>query len=121
MMRNRSVTSGHRYGTTSAVKSKSVTSILLRRRSGCLRRDRAGQPEQGWYPEERISGLDVLRAYTEGPARASGEGYQRGRLSAGYVCDFAAWDTDLVTADPEKIRSAQVTLTVVGGEVVFDA
>ncbi len=85
------------------------------------RRDRAGQPEQGWYPEERISGLDVLKAFTEGPARASGEGHQRGRLCPGYASDFTAWDTDLVTADPEKIRSAQVMLTVVGGEVVFDA
>ncbi len=85
------------------------------------RRDRGGSPAEGWHPEERISGLEVLKAYTQGPARAAGEGDQRGRLSPGYVCDFAAWDTDLVTAEPEKIRSAQVTTTVVGSEVVFSA
>ncbi len=85
------------------------------------RKDREGSPAQGWYPEERISGLEVLKAYTEGPARAAGEGDQRGRLSPGHLCDFSAWDTDLVTAEPERIRSAQVMTTVVGGEVVFRA
>jgi len=89
--------------------------------SAIARRDRVGSPAEGWHPEERISGLEVLRAYAEGPARAAGEGDQRGRLSPGHACDFAAWDTDLVAAEPENIRSAQVTTAVVGGEVVFSA
>lgn len=85
------------------------------------RRDRHGYPADGWYPEERISGLEVLKAYTEGPARAAGDADRRGRLSPGYHCDLAAWDIDLVSAEPERLRSAQVVATVVGGEVVFSA
>jgi predicted amidohydrolase YtcJ len=83
------------------------------------RRDRRGYPERGWFPEERLSGLEVLRAYTEGPARAAGDADRRGRLSVGYLADFAAWDTDLVTAGAERLRSAQVVATVVGSDIVL--
>lgn len=83
------------------------------------RRDRGGYPAEGWYPEERLTGLETLRCYTEGPAFAAGESHRRGRLSPGYDADFAAWGTDLVSAEPEEILSAQVVATVVGGEVVY--
>jgi predicted amidohydrolase YtcJ len=83
------------------------------------RRDRRGDPPGGWYPEERLTGLEVLSAYTECPARAAGDSDRRGRLSPGYHADFAAWEIDLATAEAEEIRSAQVLATVVGGEVVY--
>ena len=89
--------------------------------SAIARQDRGGHPSDGWYPEERIGGLDVLKAYTEGPAYAAGDLNRRGRLSPGYYCDFAAWDVDPVTAEPERMLSAQVAATVVGGELVFSA
>ncbi|UCC73760.1 MAG: amidohydrolase [Gemmatimonadota bacterium] len=83
------------------------------------RRDRSGYPEGGWNPEERLTGLEVLRAYTEGPAHAAGDAGRRGRLSPGYHADFAAWEVDPVTAEPEQILTAKVVATVVGGEIVF--
>ncbi len=83
------------------------------------RRDRRGHPEGGWHPEERLSGAEVLWAYTRGPARAAGDADRRGRLAPGYLADFAAWDTDLASAEADRIRSARVVATVVGGEVVF--
>jgi predicted amidohydrolase YtcJ len=83
------------------------------------RRDRRGYPAEGWHPEERLTGLEALRCYTEGPALAAGDSDRRGRLSPGYHADFAAWDTDLVSADPEELPSARVVATVVGGEVVY--
>jgi len=84
------------------------------------RRDRTGYPAEGWNREERLSGFEVLRAYTEGPALAAGES-NRGRLAPGYRADFAAWGIDLATADPEDLRGAQVVATVVGGDLVFHA
>jgi predicted amidohydrolase YtcJ len=83
------------------------------------RRDRDGYPQEGWHPEERLTGLEVLRGYTVGPAVAAGDADRRGRLSPGYLADFAAWNVDLATADPEAILGAQVAATVVGGELVF--
>ena len=85
------------------------------------RRDRGGYPEGGWHLEERLNGHEVLKAYTEGAARAAGEGHRRGRLTAGYLADFVAWDTDLAIAEPEAARSAEVLATIVGGEVVYRA
>ncbi len=84
------------------------------------RRDRTGYPAASWNREERLSGLEVLRAYTEGPARAAGEP-NRGRLAPGYRADFGAWEIDLVTADPEELRGARVVATAVGGDLVFHA
>lgn len=85
------------------------------------RRDRSGYPEDGWFPEERLSGTDVLEAYVVGPARAAGDADRRGRLSPGFAADFAAWDTDLVTAEPDRLLSAAVTSCVVNGEIVYSA
>lgn len=82
------------------------------------RRDRSGYPDDGWYPDERLTGLEVLRAHTEGPAVAAGDADRRGRLSPGYHADFCAWDIDPATAEAEEIPSARVSVTVVGGELV---
>ncbi|KPK75916.1 MAG: hypothetical protein AMS25_17920 [Gemmatimonas sp. SM23_52] len=65
--------------------------------------------------------MDVLRAYSEGPAKAAGDWERRGRLAPGYLADFAAWDVDLVTAEPERLRAAEVVATVVDGEIVYRA
>jgi predicted amidohydrolase YtcJ len=83
------------------------------------RRDRSGYPSDGWYPEERLSGPEVLKAYTEGPAIAAGDADRRGRLSPGYHADFCAWDIDPGTAQAEEILAGNVLATVVGGEVVY--
>jgi predicted amidohydrolase YtcJ len=85
------------------------------------RGDRDGYTEEGWYPQECLSGLEVLKAYTEGPARAAGDLDRRGRLAPGYHADFAAWDVDLVNAEPERSRAAEVVATVVGGAIVYRA
>ncbi len=85
------------------------------------RRDRGGYPEDGWFPEERLSGAEVLEAYAVGPARAAGDADRRGRLSPGFAADFAAWDTDLVTAEPDRLFSAGVISCVVNGEIVYSS
>ena len=83
------------------------------------RRDRSGYPEGGWYPEERLTGEEVLEAYTTGPARAAGDSNRQGRLAPGYFADFAAWDGDLVTVEANRLLSAKVVATFVGGESVY--
>jgi predicted amidohydrolase YtcJ len=84
------------------------------------RRDRGGYPDEGFFPEQRLSGQEVLEGYTVGAAKAAGEADRRGRLSPGFLADFAAWDVDLVSAEPEEILEAGVATTVVGGEVVYE-
>jgi predicted amidohydrolase YtcJ len=73
-----------------------------------------------WRPGERLGLETVIRAYTEGPARAAGLAHRRGTLAPGQDADFVAWEVDPALArDPSVFRLAQARLTVVGGEVVM--
>jgi predicted amidohydrolase YtcJ len=77
----------------------------------------------GWYPEERLSFVETVRAYTLGNAIAAGVAGRRGRLAPGYDADLVAWDTDpgVEQGEAALFGAARARLTVVGGEVVFRA
>ncbi|MEJ7811082.1 MAG: amidohydrolase, partial [Gemmatimonadaceae bacterium] len=74
----------------------------------------------GWVPEQKITVEDALRAYTTGGAYASFTERSTGSLERGKLADFVLIDRDLTRVAPEAIRDARVTLTVVGGRVVYE-
>lgn len=74
----------------------------------------------GWVPGERITVEDALRAYTQGSAYAEFAEADKGMLRRGMLADFVMLDRDLTRIPPERIRDAQVLLTVVGGVVAFE-
>ena len=74
----------------------------------------------GWVPEQKITVEDALRAYTSGGAFASFEEADKGTLERGKLADFTIIDRDLTRIAPETIRDARVTMTVVGGRIVFE-
>jgi hypothetical protein len=78
-----------------------------------------GEPADGWFPEERISVEECLRAYTINNARAAFEGDVRGSLKAGKLADVTVFDRNMLTIAPADILKAEVTRTIVGGKVVF--
>lgn len=78
-----------------------------------------GEPEGGWFPEQRISVEEALRAYTINNAFAAFEADVRGSLKAGKLADITVFDRDLRAIPPADILNAEVTHTVVGGKVVF--
>ncbi|HET8631332.1 MAG TPA: amidohydrolase [Thermomicrobiales bacterium] len=79
------------------------------------------EPAGGWYPEERLSAEDALRAYTTGAAYASGEEALKGTLSAGKLGDLVVLSQDILAVPGPEILNTRVELTVVGGEVVYSA
>ncbi|HEY8209432.1 MAG TPA: amidohydrolase [Myxococcaceae bacterium] len=85
------------------------------------RQDAGGQPEGGWFPEERLSGEQALAAFTTGAAFASFAEGERGRLAPGMDADFTALSVDPVDAAPAAVRGAKVLATVVGGREVYRA
>ncbi|HEX6944387.1 MAG TPA: amidohydrolase [Gemmatimonadaceae bacterium] len=74
----------------------------------------------GWVPEQKITVEEALQAYTMGSARASFTESRKGSLVRGKLADLVLIDKDLTTIPPESIRDARITMTVVGGRVVFE-
>jgi predicted amidohydrolase YtcJ len=74
----------------------------------------------GWVPEQKITVEEALRAYTIGSARASFDENRKGSLIRGKLADLVLIDRDLTKIAPESIRDARITMTVVGGRVVYE-
>lgn len=85
------------------------------------RRRTDGRPDEGWYPEERISAEEAIRAYTAAAAYAAGLEQVSGTLSPGKWADFTVLSDDVITSPPEQLLDARVMATVVDGQVVFTA
>jgi predicted amidohydrolase YtcJ len=79
-----------------------------------------GKPKGGWFPEERITVEEAVRAYTWGAAYAAGETHLKGTIEEGKVADLVVLDRDLFQVPAEEILGTQVEMTVLGGEVVYD-
>ena len=45
----------------------------------------------------------------------------KGRLKAGYLADLVILDKDIFTCPADEIKDAAPVLTMVGGEVVYEA
>lgn len=78
------------------------------------------EPSGGWLPSERIGAADALRIYTAGSAAAVGREHELGQIAPGYLADFVVLDRDITVCDPEEIQSAQVLVTYVGGQRVYE-
>lgn len=73
------------------------------------------QPAEGWLPQERISVIEALTAYTTGSALACGRAHELGALKAGMFADIIALDRDLTACSSEDILDARVRAVFVGG------
>ncbi len=78
-----------------------------------------GKHSEGWFPEEKLTMEEALRAYTQGSAYAAFEEKEKGTIAPGKLADFAVLSADLFSIPPEKIKDARVLATVIGGKVVY--
>jgi predicted amidohydrolase YtcJ len=78
-----------------------------------------GEPEGGWFPEERIDVETALRAYTVNNAWAAGEEGFKGKLVPGMVADIVVLSENIFDVEPQQIKDVRVVHTIVGGEVVY--
>jgi hypothetical protein len=79
-----------------------------------------GENPDGWFPEQKISLEEALKGFTLNGARAEFSEKKKGSLEQGKLADLVVLDRDLFKIAPEKIKEAQVLLTVVGGKIVYD-
>ena len=71
-------------------------------------------------PQEAVTVMDALRAYTRGSAYALFEEDRRGSLEPGKIADVMVLDRDILTVPVEQVKDAQVLMTIKDGGVVFD-
>jgi hypothetical protein len=83
------------------------------------RQDHSGWPSNGWFPEQRLTREEALKSWTLGGAYAAFEEKEKGSLEPGKVADFVMLSHDIMTIPAAEILKTRVTMTVLGGEIVF--
>lgn len=73
------------------------------------------------HPAEALTMEQAVTAYTRGSAKAEFQEWQKGSLKPGYLADLAVLSQDIFTIPPPAVLGTVSLLTLVGGEVVWDA
>ncbi len=84
------------------------------------RRSPDGNPPGGWWPQERLTIADAIRAYTAESAYASFEEKEKGQLLPGMLADICVHSRDLLTIKPEEILHTEALMTILGGKVIYE-
>jgi predicted amidohydrolase YtcJ len=79
-----------------------------------------GEPEGGWFPEQKISMAEALKAYTINNAYAAFEADIRGSLTPGKLADITVCDVNLMEIPPEDILKMNILMTIVDGKIVYE-
>lgn len=85
------------------------------------REDEKGRPPGGWHPNQRLTLEETLRAFTAGSAYAGFAEGRLGTLRTGFRADLTVVDRDLFKVKPVDLLKAKVVMTIVEGEVVYEA
>jgi predicted amidohydrolase YtcJ len=92
---------------------------LLSFHAAITRQNPAGEPHAGWFPGERLSLEETLHAFTAIPAWVSRREDRLGVLKPGMAADVTVFAENLSAVEPKTLPSAQVEMTMVGGELVY--
>ena len=79
------------------------------------RQDAAGQPPDGWRPEECVSREAALHAYTQGAAHAAFQEDRVGSITPGKLADFVVLSHDLLEVPAADLLDTEVIATYLGG------
>jgi predicted amidohydrolase YtcJ len=83
------------------------------------RKDRLGEPGEGWFPDQKLTMEEAIELYTLGSAYAQFMEDRKGMVKEGYLADLVIFDRDLMTIPPDEIMKDKVEYTIVGGKVVY--
>jgi predicted amidohydrolase YtcJ len=85
------------------------------------RRDQKGFSGEGWHPEQAVSREQALKMFTIWPAYAAFEEKLRGSIEPGKLADLTVLSADIMKISEPDILRTRCLMTVIGGEVVFEA
>ncbi|HPF47455.1 MAG: amidohydrolase [Alphaproteobacteria bacterium] len=90
--------------------------------SAITRQSRDGEPEGGWYPEEKLTAEEAIRGYTNWAAYGAFLENETGTLEPGKWADVTITDIDLLNVgahNPKDLLNGKVVMTISGGNIVF--
>ncbi len=85
------------------------------------RMDHQGNPPGGFMPDQKLSRDETLKSWTLDGAYAAFEEAKKGSITPGKVADFLILNKDIMTTPEKEILTALPRVTVLGGEIVYEA
>lgn len=85
------------------------------------RQDHESKPPAGFLPEQKLTREQALKSWTLDGAYAAFEEKQKGSLEPGKLGDFVTLSDDIMSAPAASLWKTKVLMTVVGGQVVWQA
>ena len=80
-----------------------------------------GMPEDGFELNQRMTRKEALKSMTLWNAFAGFEEDQLGSIEVGKQADITVLDRDIMTVEESDILSTHVAMTIVSGEIVYEA
>ena len=74
---------------------------------------------QAFYPDQKMTREEALKAYTINGAYAAFEENIKGSLATGKLADITILSKDILTIPEDEILQTEVLYTIVGGKVVY--
>jgi predicted amidohydrolase YtcJ len=90
----------------------------ITRKAKDLSKQPKGWPD-GWYPDQKMTREQALKAFTIWGAYAQFGEKVKGSLEPGKYADFTVIDRDVMTCPENQIKDVQALCTVIGGKVVY--
>ena len=109
---------GSDWPVSSADPLQEIHVAVNRRLSSRLGRPGTAETDRPFLPDEAVTVSQALTAFTAGVAYVNHRETDLGSLRPGRLADIAVLDRDILTIPPDEIGTAQVSLTIAGGQVV---
>ncbi|MEO8073564.1 MAG: amidohydrolase [Acidobacteriota bacterium] len=106
------------FGTDSPV---APINPLLGIYTAVTRRTLDGKNPNGWFPEQKITVAEAVRAYTIGSAYAEFQENVKGTIAVGKLADLVILSDDIFAINPVEIEKTRVLTTIVGGRIVYES
>lgn len=85
------------------------------------RKSMKGFSGDGWHPEQAVSREQALKMFTAWAAYAAFEEKDKGSIEVGKLADLTVLSKDIMKIPEPEILTTTCTMTVVGGEIVYEA
>jgi TonB family protein len=85
------------------------------------RKDTKGFTGEGWHPEQAVTRAQALKMFTLWAANAAFEENIKGSIEVGKLADLTVLSADIMKIAEPEILKTRCVMTVIGGEVVYNA